>query len=145
MQIPWTPYLPAPRLLSTVPRLPSPAVPRPPMPLPLASTVFDWQNLTPAPTPVGQFRAIVDSPTATFANFECHVTTLNPRVASHEPHHHPDEELVIVKEGTLEVLINGQAHRASAGSLIFIASNDHHGLRNPGDVPVTYHVMRIVV
>jgi XRE family transcriptional regulator, regulator of sulfur utilization len=112
---------------------------------PLASTVFDWNQLTANPTPVGQFRAIVDSPSATFANFECHVTTLKPGVASHEPHQHVDEEIVIVKEGTLEALINGRAHRASAGSLIFIASNDAHGLRNPTDVPVTYHVMRIVV
>jgi quercetin dioxygenase-like cupin family protein len=113
-------------------------------PPPLASTVFDWSQLVAKPTPVGQFRAIVDSPTATFANFECHVTTLKPGVASHEPHSHSDEEMVIVREGTLEAVINGRAHRASAGSLIFIASNDHHGLRNPGDTPVTYHVMRIV-
>lgn len=111
---------------------------------PLASSVFDWNSLTAATTPVGQFRAIVDSPSATFANFECHVTTLKPGVASHEPHQHPDEEIVIVKEGTLEALINGKAHRAPAGSLIFIASNDHHGLRNPTEAPVTYHVMRIV-
>lgn len=112
---------------------------------PLASTVFEWTQLTASPTPVGQFRAIVDAATATFGNFECHVTTLRPGVASHEPHQHPDEEIVVVKEGTLEAVINGRAHRASAGSLIFIASNDHHGLRNPTDAPVTYHVMRIVV
>jgi quercetin dioxygenase-like cupin family protein len=110
----------------------------------LASSVFDWNQLTAQPTPVGQFRPIVDAPTATFANFECHVTTLRPGVVSHAPHQHPDEEIVIVKEGTLEITVNGRVLRAGAGSLFFIASNDHHGLRNAGDTPATYHVMRIV-
>ena len=92
----------------------------------------------------GEIRPVVDAPTATFANFECHVTTLRPREPSHAPHQHADEEIVIVKEGTLEITINGQPHRAPAGSVVFIASNDHHGLRNGGDTTAIYHVLRIV-
>ncbi len=115
----------------------------PASPPPLASRVFDWNQLVAAPTPVGELRAIVDAPTATFANFECHVTTLNAGEISHAPHRHSDEEIVIVKDGTLEITVNGRPLRGGAGSLFFIASNDHHGLRNAGDTPATYHVMRI--
>jgi quercetin dioxygenase-like cupin family protein len=111
---------------------------------PLPSTVFDWNQLVARPTPAGEIRPVVDAPTATFANFECHVTTLRPREPSHAPHQHADEEIVIVKEGTLEITINGQPHRAPAGSVVFIASNDHHGLRNGGDTTAIYHVLRIV-
>jgi quercetin dioxygenase-like cupin family protein len=111
---------------------------------PLPSSVFDWNQLVAKPTPVGEFRAMTDGPTATFANFECHVTTLRPQQISHAPHRHPDEEIIVVKEGTLEVTVEGKSLRGGPGSLFFIASNDHHGLRNAGDTPAMYHVMRIV-
>ena len=44
--------------------------------------------------------------TATLDELECHITTLNPGETPHPPHKHPDEELVIVKEGTVESLVN---------------------------------------
>jgi len=71
---------------------------------------------------------------------ECHVTTLNPGQTSHPPHQHPEEELVVIKEGTVEVLVNGEWKRVGVGSVIFNASNVEHALRNVGDGPTTYHV-----
>jgi quercetin dioxygenase-like cupin family protein len=72
---------------------------------------------------------------------EIHVTTLNPDMASHPPHKHPNEELVIIKEGTVEALINGEWKRVGPGSVIFNESNILHGLRNVGAGPATYHVI----
>ena len=46
-----------------------------------------------------------------------------------------------MKEGTVEVLVNGEMKRAGAGSVIFNASNQLHGIRNVGDGPATYHVI----
>ncbi len=110
----------------------------------LASTVFDWTRLPVVPTPVGERRAIFDAPTKTLRRFECHATTLNPGQTAHPAHRHPDEELVIVKEGALEVTIDGRVQRASPGTVIFFGSNDLHGMRNPGPARVSYHVMRIL-
>lgn len=110
----------------------------------LGSTIRDWQKLPVKPTATGERRDVLDSPTTTLANFECHVTTLQPGVAPHAPHHHPDEEFVLVKEGLLEVTINNTISRAGPGSIIFCASNDEHGWRNAGDTPATYYVIRIV-
>jgi quercetin dioxygenase-like cupin family protein len=70
-----------------------------------------------------------------------HVTTLNPGQAPHPPHQHANEELIIVKEGTVEFLLNGEWKKAGPGSVIFVASNQLHGLRNPGPAPATYHVI----
>ena len=78
---------------------------------------------------------------ATLDELECHVTTLKPGATSHAPHKHPNEELVIVKEGTVEALVNGETKRAGAGSVIFNASNQLHAIRNVGDGPATYHVI----
>jgi len=37
---------------------------------------------------------------------------------------------------------NGVTKRAGAGSIIFQASNDLHGLRNAGQTPATYYVIK---
>lgn len=112
--------------------------------VPLGSGVFDWSKLAVLPTKVGERRDFFDAPTATFQNLECHATTLNAGEIAHPSHHHPDEELVIVKEGRLEATINGQTFQGGAGSIFFFASNDEHGLRNIHDARTTYHVIRIV-
>jgi quercetin dioxygenase-like cupin family protein len=109
----------------------------------LGSTVFKWDELRARPTPNGERRDVCNHPTATLAVFECHVTTLNPGRASHEPHRHPQEELIVVKEGTVEVHIDGQTQRAGPGSVFFFASNDAHALRNVGDTRATYWVINL--
>jgi quercetin dioxygenase-like cupin family protein len=109
----------------------------------LGSTVFKWDELKAKPTPNGERRDVANNPTPTFAVFESHITTLNPGMASHEPHRHPQEELILVKEGTLDVHINGQTQRASPGSVFFYASNDLHAVRNVGDTRATYWVINV--
>jgi len=110
----------------------------------LGSSVFAWEKLVAKPTAVGERRAVADRPTATLKNLECHVTSLRPGMASHAPHRHPDEEIILVKEGTIEATINGRAQRAGTGSVIFYASNDEHGMKNVGDGVATYYVLRVV-
>lgn len=110
----------------------------------LGSTVFAWEKLVVTPTKVGERRAVVDSATTTLANFECHVTTVKPGEMPHAAHRHPDEEIILVKEGTLDVTINGTTTRAGAGSVFFYGSNDEHGMRNVGETPATYYVIRVV-
>ena len=110
----------------------------------LGTRVLDWEKLATIATPVGERRDFFDSPTATLRNFEGHATTLNAGETPHAPHQHPDEELLIVKAGTVELTINGVAQRAGAGSVVFIAANDLHALRNVGDTRATYYVFRFV-
>lgn len=72
------------------------------------------------------------------------MTTLRGGIAAHAPHRHVDEEIVIVKEGLIEVMINGQTDRGGPGSVLFFASNDEHGMRNAGDGMASYYVVRFV-
>jgi quercetin dioxygenase-like cupin family protein len=108
------------------------------------STVIDWAKLAVKPTKTGERRELFDAPTLTLNNFEGHVTTIRPGEVPHPPHRHPDEEMILIKEGTLEVTINGETQRASTGSVFFYASNDLHGMRNVGSTPATYYVFRFV-
>jgi XRE family transcriptional regulator, regulator of sulfur utilization len=107
----------------------------------IGESVYDWNNMEVKKTPIGETRAVLRGPTATLDELEMHVTTLNPGEASHPPHKHPNEELIIVDQGTVEALINGEWKRVGQGSVILNASNVMHGLRNVGDTPAQYHVI----
>jgi quercetin dioxygenase-like cupin family protein len=110
----------------------------------LHSGVFDWAKMTPTPTGSGERRAVCQGSTVTLENLSVHISTVNPGEATHTPHRHPDEEIVIVKEGALDVTINGKTERANAGSIILFASNDLHGMRNAAASRTTYYVIRAV-
>lgn len=108
---------------------------------PLGSTFVDWDSLTFRQTPVGQYCQIFDDPTPALEKLEVHVTKLLPGMASHAPHHHPWEELLLIKEGQVEVSINGAKQRAGPGALVFFASHDVHNLTNVGTMPAVYYVL----
>jgi XRE family transcriptional regulator, regulator of sulfur utilization len=107
----------------------------------LKSQVFDWSAVTPKEVAYGSTRQFFRAPTVTLAELEMHVTTLNAGQTSHAPHQHANEELIIIKEGTLETLSLGVWKRVGPGSIIFNASNDLHGVKNVGTVPAVYHVV----
>ena len=77
----------------------------------LGPAVFDWDKMEVKATDVGAIRNLIRQPTATLDELEMHVTTLNPGLSSHPPHTHPNEELVIIREGIVEEL-----SRAGCGS-----------------------------
>jgi quercetin dioxygenase-like cupin family protein len=49
---------------------------------------------------------------------------------------------MLVKEGTLDVVQNGERSRVGPGSVVFNASNEMHGFKNVGDKPATYFVIK---
>ena len=108
----------------------------------LSSTVFDWTTMKVEQTKLGARRTIVRAPTVTLDELEIHITTLNPGETAHPPHQHAAEELLIIKEGNVESLVNGQLKRVGPGSIIFQASNQPHNIKNVGTTPATYHVIQ---
>ncbi len=110
---------------------------------PLRSHVFPPDTGRVRVTEAAVFRALVDTVTANLSRLEIHVTTLGPGKEPHPPHRHAHEELMVIRSGTLEVLQNGITRRAGPGAVIFEASNELHGLRNPGPDSATYVVIRI--
>ena len=108
----------------------------------LDSTAWNWSEFTAKKTEVGVRRDVVQQPTRTLDELEMHITTLNAGQQSHAPHQHPAEELIIIKEGTLESFVNGEYKRVGPGSIVFQASNQPHAIKNVGTTPATYHVVQ---
>jgi XRE family transcriptional regulator, regulator of sulfur utilization len=107
----------------------------------MTSTIFHWGEMQASATATGQVRQVFRTPTGTLDELECHVTTLSPSQASHAPHTHPNEEVLIVREGNVEVFYKGDWHPATVGDVIFLTGTDPHGIRNAGTTPATYHVL----
>jgi mannose-6-phosphate isomerase-like protein (cupin superfamily) len=131
-----TPPLPAPT---------APAAPKPPAPKLIDSLVIDWKDLKAEAKPNGERRAAFDNPTATLADFECHITTLNPGQASGTAHRHDTdgkiETAILLKEGTVEVSINDSKRTVSDGAVIYFAPKDLVAVTNVGKTPAVYFVV----
>ena len=108
----------------------------------MGSRAVDWKDMTARKTRVGEVRQVFENRTATLDELELHITTLMPGQSPHEPHTHPDEEVLIVREGIVETFLGDRSQRVGPGSVIFQAANQPHSIRNVGDVPATYHVIK---
>src|SRR5882672_8564338 len=79
----------------------------------LASGAFRFEDLQPRPnadgTSVG--RSIVKGAIPTGEQVEVHETTLSVGVAPHPPHRHKHSEFWLVREGTVEITVNGKSYR----------------------------------
>jgi len=107
----------------------------------LGPAVFDRESVPAKATAVGSVRSFFTMRTPTLDQLEVHETTLNPGKMPHPPHKHPNEEMLVIRQGTVEALVKGEWKRVGVGSVIFNASNQLHGLRNVGSDPAIYTVI----
>ena len=101
----------------------------------LSSKAFPYEEMPVRKRDGNESRPILSGELHSGGYLEVHQTRLAPRGMPHPPHHHLHEEMFLIREGTLEVTINGQSTRLDRGSVAFVGSNDEHGIRNPGTSP----------
>lgn len=88
-------------------------------------------------------RQFVDGRTTLLENLEIHTSTVQGGEAPHPSHTHQDqEELVIIKEGTLTATIGSESRTLGPGSIVYIVPGDEHGFRNAGSMPCTYYIIK---
>jgi len=82
-----------------------------------------------------------NGPTDQLATMCTGMCVLEPGATPHPPHTHKNEEILIIKSGTVEAYVNGEWKPAPTGSLIFFASMVPHTVRNTSTKPATYFVL----
>jgi mannose-6-phosphate isomerase-like protein (cupin superfamily) len=91
-----------------------------------------------------QIRNIMRGKLATGEGIEVHETTLPPGGApTATTHHHLHSEMWLIREGTIELTVNGKTYQLTAGSMGFARSNEEHGIRNSGTVPAVYFLVAV--
>lgn len=113
-------------------------------PLTLHSQVFLFDQLPVTYSSGGAAtRPVLHGKLATGEVIELHETTLLPGQMPHPAHRHVHTELMLVREGTLEFILDGKPERFGPGGVAYAASGEMHGLRNAGTVPANYFVVAI--
>jgi quercetin dioxygenase-like cupin family protein len=109
----------------------------------LPSAVYAFDRLPVEILDHAEMRSVVKGKLATGESIEVHETTLPAGGAPHPPHHHVHSEMWLIREGVLELTINGTSRRLGPGSVGFVHSNDEHGIKNVGDTPAKYFVVAV--
>jgi quercetin dioxygenase-like cupin family protein len=91
----------------------------------------------------GTSRAVFDGLTHSGFHVDLHETELAPGAAPHAPHRHEHEEMIMIREGTLEITIEGKVTTADPGSVVYAASNELHGWKNIGTAKAQYFVIAL--
>ena len=107
----------------------------------MGTRVVDAAGIRAAEGPEGTIRTYFDAPTSTLLNLGLRATTLEPGATPHptRPHSRTNESILLVENGTLEVMIDDQTQTVLAGSAVLLGPNQWHALRNPGPDPVTFY------
>lgn len=110
---------------------------------PVDSGIYKWAD---HPLQAGEdreSRKILEG-TATHLDYlEMHATTQFPGAKTSNAHANDDiEECIIVKEGTMKVIVEDRSEILGAGGVILLMPRQMHSIRNAGDNNLTYYVMR---
>lgn len=110
----------------------------------LSTAVLNRDDVKESKSGASPQRKFFDGLTHENIPLEVHESELPPGGAPHPPHRHGHEEMAVVTQGTLEVFIEGRGTKnLTAGGLVFVASNELHGWKNPGDTPARYLVIAL--
>lgn len=109
----------------------------------LPSKTYAFEDLPVRATGPNKSRAILNGQNRSGFPVELHMTELGPGMAPHPPHHHVNEEVLMIHEGTLAVTISGKTVNLGPGSVAYVASNEEHGWKNVGTTRASYFVLAL--
>lgn len=105
--------------------------------LPNVVLLADQATLTSDET--GEKRIYFRGPTDQLKLMVAGRQTLRAGMRPHPPHQHPEEEFMLVAEGTGEILVDGKIDKVGPGSMMYCSGDRLHGIENTGTTPMTFY------
>lgn len=110
---------------------------------PVTSGVYHLQDLAVKKEEGRETRQVMEGTTNEFEYFEIHVTTQLKGAKPKPAHAVKDaEELIIIKEGTMKLVVGDKTAELNAGSVALIPPQALQYNENTGDGPLTYYVLK---
>jgi mannose-6-phosphate isomerase-like protein (cupin superfamily) len=109
----------------------------------IPSATYPFDQLAVQTSNSAEVRHVLKGKLATGEALEVHETTLPPGGMPHAAHHHVHSEMWLIREGTVELTINGTSHQLGPGGVGFVHSNEEHGIKNVGSAPAKYFVVAV--
>ena len=110
---------------------------------PTPSKTYDYATLDVRVNGANKQRFFFDASTHTGFTVRVHETELAPNQRPHASHHHVHEEMLFLREGTMEITIEGKTSRLGPGGIVYVASNEEHGWQNVGTTPARYFIVAL--
>jgi quercetin dioxygenase-like cupin family protein len=92
--------------------------------------------------PFGDLRVYLDGSTDQLKAMTFGSLQLKPGATPHPPHEHPEEEIMIVTEGTGEITVDGKVTKVSPGTSMYCAAGKLHGIVNTGKTPLLFYYFK---
>ena len=109
----------------------------------LAAATYKFEELPVKASGENRSRDVFDGVTHAGLQVDIHETELAPGGAPHAAHRHVHEEIVLLREGTLEITIEGKVSQIAPGGVVYVASNELHGWKNAGAARAHYFVFAL--
>jgi mannose-6-phosphate isomerase-like protein (cupin superfamily) len=87
----------------------------------------------------GELRVYFDGPTDQLKAMTAGSLMLKPGMQPHPPHQHPEEEMMVIAEGTGEIVVHGQKSHVGPGSMMYCAAGRLHRIVNTGKTPLLFY------
>jgi mannose-6-phosphate isomerase-like protein (cupin superfamily) len=108
-------------------------------PTALPNSVADEKNAKLTRDTFGELRIYFDGPTEQLKAMTAGSLRLKPGTSPHPPHQHPEEEFMVVTEGTGEISIEGKITKVAPGSMMYCGAGKLHGIVNTGKTPLLFY------
>jgi quercetin dioxygenase-like cupin family protein len=89
--------------------------------------------------PFGDLRIYFEGATDQIKSMTAGSLRLKAGMSPHPPHTHPEEEFMVITEGTGEILIDGKTTKVGPGSMMYCAANKSHGIKNTGNTALLFY------
>ena len=96
-------------------------MPELPAPAPLPNTVVDMTNSAQLFENGQPLKIYFNGPTNQLKSMTAGNLLLDPGLSPHLPHQHPEEEVMLITQGTGEILVDGAIYRVGPGSMMYCA------------------------
>ena len=108
-----------------------------------ASQTYRVEDIAPSRNGPLTSRQMLRTRTHTGYPLDLHESELPAGMAPHDPHQHVHEEMLLIREGTLDVTTGGRSTLLGPGSSVYFGSNQLHGWRNVGTITARYFVLAL--
>jgi mannose-6-phosphate isomerase-like protein (cupin superfamily) len=105
----------------------------------LPNVTMDPAHATLDRQPFGDLRTYFDGPTDQLRSMTAGSLLLKPEMSPHPPHRHPEEEIMVVTEGSGEIVVEGKVSQVGPGSMMYCAADKLHGVKNTGTQPLLFY------
>ena len=90
----------------------------------------------------GDLRIYMDGSTDQLGAMTFGSLMLKPGMSPHPPHQHPEEEIMILTEGSGEISVEGKITKVASGSSMYCAGGKLHGIVNTGKTPLLFYFFK---